>query len=132
MILLRKCAVAIGALLLAMQGVNAVAMPLCGHGATNSASPADAQQNAGMAHAHHDHGQDIDDDAGRLNLTPEIHDANSLACDDCEICALSCASTLPSAELVGAAGARHSARSSNETLLIGVTPHQLSKPPLLA
>ena len=132
MILLRNCTVAIVALLLAMQGVNAVAMPLCVHGATNSTSPASTQKIAGMAHAHHHHGHDIDDDAGRLKLIPEVNDANSLACDDCEICSLSSASTLRSAELVGAAGPRQSARPSNETLPIGVTPHQLSKPPVFA
>ena len=130
MILLKKCAVSIVALLLAMQGVNAVAMPLCEHGASGSTAPAGTQQNAGMAHAHHE--QDIDRDAGRPNLTPEIHDENSLTCDDCEVCALSSASALPSAELAGAAGTRRNALSSDETLLIGVTPHQLSKPPLLA
>ena len=130
MILLRKCAVAVVALLLAMQGVNAVAMPLCEHGASGSTAPKGTQQTVGMAHAHH--AQDSDHEAGRPTLTAEIHGAGSLACDDCEVCALSCASTLPSAELAGADGTRHSARSSDETLLIGVTPHQLSKPPLLA
>jgi len=122
------------ALLLTMQGVNAVAMPLCKHGTSGSNAPAGTQQSAGIAHAHHQHGQMteqvISQDAGQHKLNPDTHD-DGLACDDCEVCALSCASTLPSAELAGAAGTRRSARSSNDTLLIGVTPHQLSKPPLL-
>lgn len=129
--MLRKCAVAIVALLLAMQGVNAVAMPLCEHGAAGSSSPAGTQQTAEIAHAHHEHGQVIGQDAGQHKLSPDTHEGG-LACDDCEVCALSCASALPSAELAGAAGTLRSARSSDDTLLIGVTPHLLSKPPLLA
>ena len=130
MTVLRKFAVAMIALLLTVQGVNAVAMPLCEHGASGLNAPAGTQQTAGISHAHHE--QDIGHDTGQPNLAPEIHDESNLACDDCEICALSCASTLPSAELAGATGTRCSARSSDDTLLIGVTPHQLSKPPLRA
>ncbi len=125
MILFRKSVVAIIALLLTMQGVSAVTMPLCEHGPAGSTSLAGAERHAAMAHA--DHGQD----AGQGMLDPVNHDKNSLACDDCAFCALSCASTLPSAELVVGAAAGHGARSSSETLLIGVTPHRLSKPPLL-
>ncbi len=126
MILFRKSVVAIIALLLTMQAVSAVTMPLCEHGPAGSTSLTGAERHASMAHA--DHRQD----AGKDILDPVSHDKNSLACDDCAFCALSCASTLPSAELVGGAPAGHGTRSSSETLLISVTPHHLSKPPLLA
>jgi len=128
--------VAIIALLLAIQGVNAVSMPFCEHGPGASTSLADAERHAGMIHADHVHvqneGHDAGHDNGETKLAPDTQSKNDLACDDCEFCALSCASTLPSAELVGGASAGHGARSSHETLLIGVTPHHLSKPPLLA
>ena len=132
MILFKNCVVAIVTLLLTMQGLNAVAMPLCEHGAAGSTLQTDAKQTAEMAHAYHDHGLEPGQDNSKNSLDPQSHVEDGLACDDCEFCALSCASTLPSAELGGAAGPGYDARSTYETLLVGVTPHHLSKPPLLA
>ncbi len=128
----RNSVVAIIVLLLTMQGVSAVTMPLCKRGPVGSISLADAEQRVGLVNAHHDHGLETGQDTGQKKPDPDTHDKNGLACDDCEVCALNCASTLPSAELIDSAGTGHGTRSSSETLLIGVTPHHLSKPPLLA
>lgn len=127
MTLFKKCVVAIIALLLTMQGANAVTMPLCEHGHADSTSQADAKPQAGIAHAHHDGQKD-----GTNELNTDSHDEDDLLCDDCEFCALSCASTMPSAELHDGAAAGHGTHSSSVTSLISVTPHHLSKPPLLA
>jgi ABC-type nickel/cobalt efflux system permease component RcnA len=128
MTLFKKGVVAVIALLLTMQGANALTMPLCEHDHADSTSQADAKPQAGMAHAHHDHGQED----GPNELNANSHDKDDLLCDDCEFCALSCASTMPSAELHDGAAAGHGTHSSSVTLLISVTPHHLSKPPLLA
>ena len=128
----KKSVIAIAAILLTMQGVSAVTMPLCEHGPAGMSSLTEAEQQSGMGHAHNGHAQDMGQDAGQTESDPDTHDKNSLACDDCEFCALSCASTLPSAELTGVAGTGHGTYSPSEMLLIGVTPRHLSKPPLLA
>jgi hypothetical protein len=113
---------------LPLQGVAAVVMPFCKHSLvagteiSHAAHETTANGEHSGHHGHHHDGQSSGD-GGKSAAS---------ACDDCGHCHLSCASTLPAAELRTSVTAIAAGPYSIQPALAGIVPHHLKRPPLLA